>query len=175
MGTIKEKLNWLINKKKQIINTINNKTSYNNTTGYLKPFSGTYASVDWDDIIKEADTLYPSRCPEVIFIRHFTNTGGTNGSMPNYAYPGVGLSVTRTGVGIFTCTLSRPNDIEYKPLSIMVMGGHAETSYNNAINAGVVVTNPAYQSISSFEIRLADDNSLNDGHFTVILSIANPY
>lgn len=170
MGTIKEKLTWLINKKKQIINTINSKTSYNNTTGNWKPFSGTYASVNWDNIIKEADTLYPSRCPEVIFIRHFTDTGGTHSSMPNYAYPGVSLTVTRTGVGVYACNLSRPSEIEYSNVSIMVMGGHHAGHHNNALNAGVIMTN-GLLTPSRFEIRLADDNSLNDGHFTVIISI----
>lgn len=171
MGTIKEKLAWLIDKKKKIINTINSKTSYNNTTGNSKPLSGTYGSVDWDSIIKEADTLYPSNCPEVIFLRHFTNTGGTNASMPNYAYPGVSLTVTRTGVGVYACVLSRPSSIIYDTLSIVVIGGHAGSSYNGVVHAGVIITNSQLLTTSNFEIRTANDSSLDDAHFTVILSV----
>lgn len=174
MGTIIQKLSWLIARKKEIVNLLNSKTNYNNNVnGTSKPFTGKYSDADWTDIVKHADTLYPTGYPEVIYVAHYNN-GTLDVSYPYYHRPGVSLSVSRTNTGIYNCNLYIPDELDYRHISIMVMGGHRGTNYNDAVNAGVIYKSSGYLDSMNFEVRTSDDDSLNDATFTIIIMINKP-
>lgn len=173
MGTLKEKLDWLIRRKIDIVDTINRKTNYGNTTGSSKPFTGKYSDANWDNIVKEADTFYPSGFPEVICARHYNN-GTLHTGMPDYVRPGVSISVTRTGVGIYRVSISLPSDLYYPSWIIQVMGGHRENNYNDPGNAGFIFLDNNSTS-KVLEVRIADDATLNDGAFTLLVMLADSY
>lgn len=170
MGTVIDKLRWLINKKKELINIINSKTSYNNTTGLSTPFTSKYssASSSFTNIVKEAACLYPMDNGEVIMSRMYTGSTLVSG-MTNYLRPGVTFSISTEATGIYNCSISRPADLEYFSYYVHVVGSHADSNYNSPVFASVLYTNSTSSGSTTFKIYTADDDSLNNGTFTIIV------
>lgn len=175
MGTITQKLNFLITWKKNIVDLLNRKTNYyNNVNEISKPFTGKYSDANWTDIVKHADTLYPTGYPEVIYVAYYNNGTLANLHYSYYCRPGVSLSVSRTGTGTYNCNLYIPDEFDYRHISIMVMGGHRGTNFNDAVNAGVIYKSSGSSNSMNFEVRTSDDDSLNDAAFTIIIMINKP-
>ena len=73
-------------------------------------------------------------------------------------------------IAIYNCSISRPADLEYFSYYVHVVGSHADSNYDSPIFASVLYTNGVYVSgPTTFKIYTADDNSLNNGTFTIIV------
>lgn len=174
--SIIDKLSYLINNKKAIVNNINSYTNTNNTTGYYKPFSSwgsgdsTYANVDFTEIEKQSRAFYPSTgYPELVCIRQYNNGTLDYEQMTSYLRPEVGLTITRTGTGIYTGSLTRSGGMVGKKYIIHLSGSHAGSSYNNPIYASFIYTNYTTTGTTTFTVWTADDDSRNDGAFNIMV------
>ena len=175
MGTIIDKLRWLINRKKEIVNIINSKTNYYNTTGPNKPLNGvypntTYGKVSFTDIETQSRAFFPTdRYAELVCIRQYNNGSLNSSHMTNYLRSEVGITITRTGTGIYTGSLSRSGNMIGKKYIIHVSGGHRESNYNDSIFAGFIYTNYTTTGTTTFRIYTADDDTRNDGAFNIMV------
>lgn len=175
MGTIIDKLQWLINRKKEIVNIINSKTDYYNTTGPTKPLNGvygntTYGKVDFTDIETQSRAFFPPvHYAELVCIRQYNNGSLNSSHLINYLRVGVGITIARTGTGIYTGSLSRSGDMIGKKYIIHVYGGHRESNYNNSVFASFIYTNYTTTGTTTFKIYTADDDTRNDGAFNIMV------
>lgn len=170
MGTLKDKLNWLIDRKKDLVNYINSKTTYNNTTGSSKPFSGKYADANWQEMNKQIYAMYPSNFCEVIVYRMYTNSGSvSSGYNTNYVRSGVSISVSRASTGIFNISVTRPSDLNGFELIAWAIGGKRGSNYNDQTYATISHTNYTTTGTSTFRLITGDQADVWEGEFTLMI------
>lgn len=172
MGSLKDKLSWLIDRKKQLVDWVNSKTQYGNTTGASKPFSGKYSSINWDDIYKQMYGFFPSGFAELIVCGHYEN-GSANSSyyVGHYVRPGVSISVSRFDTGKYSVSVSHPSDLNGMEYHAFAFGGHQGSNFNNNAYATIMPMNYVTSSgtTHNYEVYVSDDVSRNDGSFTIFI------
>lgn len=174
MGTIIDKLRWLINRKKELVDIVNSKTNIYNSTGSSRPFSGTYSNPKYTDIVKETACLYPLQVGEIIMSRMYSDTTIVT-SCTNYLRYGLTFSITQEATGIYNCSISRSTDLHYAYYYVHVGASHEGSNYNNPLFASVLYTSNVFgSSPTTFKIYTADDNSLNSGTFTITVYAIGP-
>lgn len=188
MGTITDKLNWLYEKKKYLVDLFNERMySINNSSRY-QYLGSNFQSLNSDYMsnfrhrmrLVPVLTLYMSYnyIPSTSTYRSKITTTRTESWLTNildesctYTYNGNVPTITRTGVGVMTTT----NNVVHSAslLNIPFIIGCGPT--DNDTNQSTWMTMPLYGDISYYynpttssgdmKIILADDSSANDGHF----------
>lgn len=170
MGSISAKLSWLIARKKWIVDWINSKTNYNNTTGASKPFTGTYASIPFYGITNNLVCFFPNGYPEVIAYVHYENgVLNTGYNVGHYIRPGVSVSCSRADTGKYNFSITHPSDLAGYEYQIFAYGGHRGSDFNDSCYATCSPTNYTSFETHTFLIFTSDDSSRNDGSFTILV------
>ena len=179
MGTLKEKLAYLVTWRKKFTDLINSKTSTSyQTTGSTHPFTGKYSSINMTDVKTNMQYLYPKGTPIPLFMGSYKiNTSYTNltldssttslSNLPSYP------TTTRVDTGLYTLSFTMPNiGSGYYYVYPIITGGYHGTNTDTHLYACIWNTSSSYVSSGStvsFKIRTADDASANDGGFSIMI------
>ena len=178
MGTLKEKLAYLVNWRKKLVDIVNSKTSTTTqTTGSVPPFYGKYSSINMTDVKTNFQCFFPSGFPMPILVVYYESTldilwfNTTNGSYLNIG--NVTINKSRTNTGLYTLSFTMPNiGSNYCRVYPIINGSYQGTDTNSQTYACIWNTSSNYVttgSTVSFKIRTADDASANDGGFSIMI------
>lgn len=166
MGSLRQKLDWLINLKLLFVNAINNK--YNQyPSGKL---TGNLGNISWSTIDTRIKAMYPKNYCEVLVHRRIDENGGTSLlSSPDYGYskPGVTYSITKLSTGIFTINVYRPQVLG-TTLVAWTVGGRRSSINDRSTYATI---SPTYISPTqtTYRVITGDDNKVYQGEFVLIV------
>ena len=178
MGTLKEKLAYLVNWRKKLVDIVNSKTSTTTqTTGSVPPFYGKYSNINMTDVKTNFQCFFPPGFPMPILAVYYESTldtlwfNTTNGSYLNIG--NVTINKSRTNTGLYTLSFTMPNiGSGYYYVYPIITGGYQGTNTDTHLYACIWNTSSSYVSSGStvsFKIRTADDASANDGGFSIMI------
>ena len=176
MGSLQSKLDWLIDRKIELVNFIKYSTTYYNRSSSLN-YSGTYADITMTSVVTELNTYFPNGFVEVVYCRMFDSNGTSASSyFADYTSRGVSVSVTRNGTGQFTVSMTRASDLTNNVLEgskyyfyLYSMGSHRGTNFNTGIYTTASPTSSPEATTLTWKLITGDEHNYYDGYFTIII------
>lgn len=176
MGSLQSKLDWLIDRKIELVNYIKNSTTYYNRSSSLN-YSGTYADITMTSVVTELNTYFPNGFVEVVYCRMFDSNGTqASGYFADYTSRGVSVSVTRNGTGQFTVSMTRAPDLvggifdgSIYYYYLYTMGSHRGTNFETGIYSTASPTSDPDSSTLTWKLITGDEQNYYDGYFTIVI------
>lgn len=172
MGSLQNKLSWLIDRKIELINFIKSKTNSVNTTGSLITSGTPYGDINMSTIVSNLNAFYSYGFTEVVYCRMY-NASGTvaSGVFPDYTSRGVYVSVTKNGTGQYTVSMTRAPDLTYDNaiFYLYTYGGHRGSTFDSNIYSTASPTSTWDASTLTWKIITGDQSDYYDGYFNIVI------